>query len=187
MGVPKQMPETGANMKTIEQRFWSKVNKDGPTAPHMDTPCWLWTASKRNKGYGAFAYTLDGVMVQDRAHRYSYQLHIGTIPPGLFVLHRCDTPACVNPDHLFLGTNQDNVTDMYSKGRGTYPGDGTREINWERGEEHHAAKLTEDRVRELRALHATGGWSYSQLGRRFGIGAPCAYKIAKRLLWKHVL
>lgn len=166
-------------MKTTEQRFWEKVQKtDG---------CWIWTGSKRNKGYGAFSYTVNGRLIQGRAHRYSYELHKGEIPPGLFVLHRCDNPACVNPDHLFLGTNEDNIRDMLAKGRhipgGTHIGNAG---DWKRGTEHHAAKLTPDDVREIRRLHAEGGWSYGQLGKRFGVNASAAYKIVKRLLWKQI-
>lgn len=163
----------------ITARFWAKVQK-------TDT-CWLWTASKRNKGYGAFAYVQDGRTVHDRAHRFSYRLHIGGIPPGMFVLHRCDTPACVNPNHLFLGTNQDNVTDMMRKGRnvvgGTYCGD---DNDYRRGADHHAVKLTVNDVREMRQLHAAGGWSYAALGRRFAVNISAAWKIVNRKLWRHV-
>jgi len=166
-------------MQTVEQRFWAKVKKTNS--------CWLWTGAKRNKGYGAFSYTENGKLVQDRAHRYSYRLHKGDIPPGMFVLHKCDTPACVNPDHLFLGTNNDNIKDMLRKGRhisgGTHCGEAG---DWRRGTEHHAAKLTPDDVREMRRLYAEGGWSYSQLGKRFGVNTSAAYKIVKRLLWKHL-
>lgn len=166
-------------MNITEQRFWDKVQKtDG---------CWVWTGAKRNKGYGAFTYRVGDRLIQGRAHRYSYELHKGAIPPGLWVLHKCDNPACVNPEHLFLGTSEDNIQDMVKKGRhvsgGTHCGsDG----EWKRGEIHHAAKLTEDNVREMRRLHIEGGWSFSQLGKRFGVNTSAAYKIVKRKLWKHV-
>lgn len=166
-------------METIEDRFWAKVRK-------TDT-CWLWTASKRNKGYGAFAYTLNGKTVHDRAHRYSWQLHFGDIPPGLFVLHRCDTPACVNPDHLFLGTKADNNADMHAKGRAGVPGSVCGDAaKWERGEQHHAAKFNETQVREIRARYAAGGISYSQLAREYGVRMSAIAKIVLRLRWKHV-
>jgi hypothetical protein len=163
----------------IIDRFWKKVQK-------TDT-CWLWTASVRNKGYGAFAYTLDRKLIQDRAHRFSYRLNMGEIPDGLFVLHRCDNPACVNPDHLFLGTNQENIEDMLRKGRhipgGTHCGDDGK---WKKGTEHPATKLTPEDVIEMRGLYATGGISYSQLGKKFGINPSSACKIVKRLRWAHV-
>lgn len=171
---------TAAHFIPIEDRFWAKVHK-------TDT-CWLWTASLRNKGYGAFTYEVNGKPVQDRAHRYSYQLHVGDIPPGLFVLHRCDTPACVNPDHLFLGTNQDNVDDMIAKGRAGVSGSkcGIENAKWKRGATHHAARFTEDQIRAIRARYAAGDISYSQLGKLYDAGPGTMAKIVLRLRWKHV-
>lgn len=158
-------------------RFWAKVNK-------TDT-CWLWTASTRHKGYGAFAYRLDGRMVNDRAHRFSYQLHVGPIPAGMFVLHSCDVPACVNPAHLFLGTNTDNVRDMMAKGRGN-AGKSFPDGQWERGERHHAARLTEADVRTLRARYEAGGTSFSALAREYGLAIGHVYRIVRRKAWCHV-
>lgn len=90
-------------------RFWEKVQK---------TPsCWLWTAAKNEKGYGIFGLRKE----TDKAHRIAWRLTIGEIPIGLFVLHKCDVPNCVNPAHLFLGTNLDNVRDMIAKGRNSPP------------------------------------------------------------------
>jgi hypothetical protein len=89
-----------------EERFWLRVQKsDG---------CWTWQGAKGDHGYGHF--TADGG-VDVSTHRYSYQLHHGEIPPGMVICHRCDNPVCVNPDHLFLGTQRDNVQDMIQKGR----------------------------------------------------------------------
>jgi hypothetical protein len=163
----------------IISRFWAKVHKtDG---------CWLWTASKRHKGYGAFAYTLDGKMIHDRSHRFSYRLHVGEIPPGLFVLHRCDTPACVNPVHLFLGTNQDNVRDMHAKGRAVKPGSNpNKPPRWAKGERHHAAKFTVQDIQNIRTRYAAGGVSYSQLAREYNTGTSAIAKVVLRLRWRHV-
>lgn len=91
----------------VEGRFWSKVLKG------TDQECWLWNASRIKDGYGKFS--VSGVYQQ--SHRISWQLTNGPIPDGLCVLHRCDNPPCVNPNHLFLGTNLDNVRDMFAKGR----------------------------------------------------------------------
>lgn len=93
---------------TPEMRFWVKVERGGEDA------CWQWLARKHEGGYGDFR--LGGGHV--RAHRFSYELAHGAIPKGMFVLHRCDNPGCVNPSHLFLGTFEDNSSDMVSKGRG---------------------------------------------------------------------
>ena len=90
---------------TIQERFWSKVDRSGK--------CWLWTASRNSSGYGKF----DG----EGAHRVAWRLAYGVIPYGACVLHRCDMPRCVNPAHLWLGTQADNVADMVAKGRQRKP------------------------------------------------------------------
>ncbi|UOF77959.1 endonuclease [Caudoviricetes sp.] len=92
-------------MKTSEQRFWAKVQ--------VTDTCWLWLASTRGAGYGQF---WTGERLED-AHRYSYRMHKGAIPQGQVVMHSCDNRLCVNPDHLSLGTQKDNLLDMYAKGR----------------------------------------------------------------------
>ncbi len=88
-----------------EERFWSKVDKTGP--------CWLWTASTVEFGYGRIRW--EGRA--ERAHRVSYVISKGAIPQGKQVLHRCDVPACVNPSHLYVGTDQDNAQDRMTRGR----------------------------------------------------------------------
>lgn len=94
------------------RRFWKRVYKEGPVHPKLGTHCWLWMGSTNNKGYGVL--TVDGRSVG--AHRYSWQEAFGD-PGDLFVLHKCDEPACVNPNHLFIGTSSTNMKDCVSKGR----------------------------------------------------------------------
>lgn len=95
----------------IEIRFWEKVDKRGPD------DCWLWTGSADRDGYGR-----QRVGNRPRlAHRVSYALEHGDIPKGLLILHRCDTPACVNPAHLRAGTQQENMAERDAKGRGVRP------------------------------------------------------------------
>ena len=100
------------------QKFWRRVAKgDG---------CWLWTGGKNNLGYGRFYVR----QVLWRAHRVAWILERGEIPVGLWVLHHCDNPSCVRPDHLFLGTPKDNTADMYAKGRAKPPVPQYGEDHW---------------------------------------------------------
>jgi len=92
---------------TAEERFWKYVDID------VTTGCFNWIGGKTRGNYGEFNYNKK----PQRVHRVSYIIHYGDIPDGLHVLHTCDNPSCVNPLHLFLGTNQDNMTDKCNKGR----------------------------------------------------------------------
>lgn len=148
-------------------RFWKHVNK-------TDT-CWLWQASKNSNGYGQF--TVKSRSRPIGSHRYAWELLRGPIPSGLGVLHRCDTPICVNPDHLFLGTAADNNRDMIEKGR-----DRKRGL---KGEHNTSAKLTEDSVREIRAARVAGV-KLATLAAKFGVCEAVISAVATRRTWKHV-
>lgn len=132
-----------------------------------NTGCWLWTGAITKKGYGRYkAYSNRLVFV----HRISYQETFGRIPQGLFVLHKCDQPLCVNPDHLFLGTIADNNRDCEEKRRRP------------KGEHIPNHKLTDEIVRKIRASSD----SPKSLGIRYGVTPDRINKIRARKAWKHV-
>lgn len=177
------------------ERFWSKVDTSaGPNG------CWLWQGALLPKGYGQFTIGHQ----RGYAHRFSYELAHGPVPPDMFVCHTCDNPRCVNPAHLFSGTTLDNVRDKVAKGRQprgdshysrTRPelvrrGDGhpwrQRPELIPRGERSSQAKLTEQQVRDIRARHADGGTNQSALAREYGVAVNTIGRIVRRLLWRHL-
>lgn len=180
-----------------EQRFWDKVNKDGPTMPHMTTPCWEWIGSRNKQGYGQFG--------AGGAHRYSFLLHFGELPTDKDICHTCDNPPCIRPDHLFSGTTQDNILDMERKGRAYHPGglnhgtytkpesrtygqrNGmyTKPESIVRGTKHPNSKLTEEQVVEIRNLHEQG-MGYRKLAKLYEVGQTTIGHIIKRDNWKHI-
>lgn len=122
--------------------------------------CWLWLGKPNRYGYGRLSVGARGAAVELLAHRIAWALAYGDIPAGMMVCHSCDTPPCVRPDHLFLGTNVDNVADRHAKGRDGGP---------PAGEAHFNAKLRDSQVAELRAAYAVGGVTQQQLADRFGV------------------
>lgn len=144
--------------RPAKERFMKKVT------PDPNSGCWLWGASRTSDGYGSFNY----LGKTTGSHRVSYQMFCGEIPKGLFVLHRCDVPTCVNPEHLFLGTNQDNSDDMVRKKRSTW-GDRNSNVKLSSFEVLEIRKTTDKPLKETAQLYKISMAQVSRIisGRRW--------------------
>lgn len=153
---------------TLNERFSREVDKS-----QGSNGCWNWVGGISSAGYGQFRLGYKKPMVG--AHRYSYQISTGVDVSGRVICHRCDNRRCVNPKHLFVGTQADNMQDMVDKRRSCY---GTKNTN---------AKLTESKVVKIRELYATGRFSQNELANKFGIAShrTIASAISGRT-WAHV-
>lgn len=164
-------------------RFWSQVDKS--------RDCWNWTAGKISTGYGMFNVKPFRIL----AHRFSWQIHYGTIPNNLLVCHHCDNRMCVNPNHLFIGTHQDNSRDAASKGRlnfqihpdthgrGRRNGTHTHPEKVARGENQGLHKLTTQQVIEIRNAN---GISVRKLAKMYLVSRHAIKCVIRRLTWTHI-
>lgn len=131
--------------------------------------CWEWIGDKESKGYGRIGYNNK----QHKAHRVSWMLHNGPIPKDLCVLHKCDNPSCVNPNHLFLGTYQDNNKDRAEKSRSAD----------QRGDKSHVSKLTWKKVKMIRYLYSTGLFRHKDLAWQFDVGQTTIWHVLNNSTW----
>ena len=151
----------GFGKRPIKDRFFARVKKGDS--------CWEWSGIPRRGGYGQ-------IMVQRQrwfSHRLSWTIANGKIPDEIFVLHKCDNPICVNPDHLFLGTAEDNAQDSVAKGRSS------------RGERNGMAKIKADDVVEMRRRYFSGETQVA-LAKTYKIDRGHLSKVVNGLSWKHV-
>jgi hypothetical protein len=155
-------------LKEIDMPRWTKTPKERlfEKSTPAENGCIEWTGSANGKGYGMMVYK--GHI--RAAHRISWMEHFGDIPGNMLVCHRCDNPKCINPMHLFLGTNQDNMNDMKRKGRQYTP----------KGEDHARSKLTWDAVRDIR----TSSDSAMMLAKRYGVSDMTIYYVKTGKGWK---
>lgn len=156
-------------------RFWSKVDKTVD-----ESSCWEWQGAKDHRGYGRFhvGKSRNASML---AHRISYGLETGLQPEA--VCHRCDNPSCCNPVHLFGGTKADNNRDMVSKGRHASK---TRKVNYVKGNQHPAAKLTEEMIPLIKKEYASGEYSQRKLAEKYGVSQRTIVTVIHEVGWKHV-
>lgn len=149
---------TSATFCSEDCAFWNKVEKG--------KDCWLWTGFCKANGHGQFNFRY----TKDKAHRVSWRLLRGAIPKGRLVLHSCQSPNCVNPNHLFLGSNKDKGANAARLGRTSH------------GSSHYKTSLTEDDVRAIRSSSERG----VDLARRFGTTPVAISLIRSRKTWKHI-
>lgn len=163
---------------TRTETFLSRVNPDGPVPVHLPElgPCWVWTGATNPKGYGRFQWNKR----QSQAPRVAWEIAYGPVPDGLWVLHRCDNPACCRPNHLFLGTAAENSADMMAKGRrrGSTPRPRPGELN-------HQAKLTEPQVIRIRRDRA-GGRLLREVASEHGVSVSLVSMIVRGERWGHL-
>lgn len=153
----------------LVERFWSKVDKNGPNG------CWVWMANRNNKGYGLFRP--GGTAPKRLSHRLAYEAIHGRIPKGAIILHSCDNPACVNPDHLRPGTHKDNVADMDKRGR--------RVTSPMRGEDNPYSKMTDEKVIGIRTDYING-LPLDAICRRYGCSDNAVGDYLNGRSWKHL-
>jgi hypothetical protein len=149
--------------KTVRERFFNKVAFGA-------SDCWYWRGSQNRLGYGCMS-----ALGESKAHRVSYRLFRGD-PGGLSVLHRCDVRNCVNPDHLYLGTQLENMRDCRDRGR--------NKVIPLPGERNPMARLTAYKVGEMRRIRQEQGLSAQKLGRMFGVSTMTAHRAIKGESWK---
>jgi hypothetical protein len=160
----------------LHNRFWSKVDLENRSGDD----CWLWRGAKNTLGYGHFVITRNGKHEYPNASRIAYLLEHGEIDDSLNVLHSCDNPLCVNPSHLFLGTDRENIIDSCNKGRWDH-----KEFPQQRGQLNQRAKLSDNdafiiKVREF------FGEKQTWLAAEYGVQSPAIWKLCHGRCWNHL-
>jgi hypothetical protein len=157
--------------------FWRRVDTTGD--------CWLWTGGVNRRGYGKITVGRKNYAT----HRYSWEITYGLIPDTKMVCHRCDRPACVKPDHLFLGSASDNIRDAAMKGRmasGDRNGSRLHPESLRRGEDSSVSKLTADQVIAIYETYRSSKSLLNDVALEYGVGLLTVHRIVKGKSWKHL-
>lgn len=162
-------------MTTMCDNFWSNTKKN------ENTGCIEWIRGLNDRGYGMLRVSTGKSM---KAHRFAWELVNGKIPDGKMVLHKCDNPPCCNPEHLFLGTQKDNLEDMTRKGR-RWPGNPER-FGPQDGENNNRSKLKKENVLEIKHLLREGKKSHGEIAKKFNVSRVTITLINTKKLWKDV-
>lgn len=155
-------PLAGRFNADVLGRFLAKVRM-------QEDGCWLWFGAINREGYGHFYANGKQIL----AHRWAYQHYVGPIPEGLLVLHHCDTPGCVRPEHLFTGSQTDNMRDRWLKGR----------YSSAAGEKNGRAKLTAEQVAEIRTRYTGARGEQTALAREYGVSPGQVWAIVNARSW----
>lgn len=164
--IPVKVGRTFEEMKESFRKSFDIIQRN------YKTPCWEWNKTRESRNYGTLFF--NGKKI--RASRFSWQIHRGFIPDGLCVLHSCDNPPCVNPDHLFLGTMTDNTADRHAKNRDGHC----------LGESHGMAKLTNEDILKIRSEYQYRVNGGPILGPKFGVDPSLITMIVRHKIWKHI-
>lgn len=186
-GESRRYIKTHGHREAIYERFWQYVDKNGPVVRAELGPCWIWTGKKNDHNYGLLSDSRVKTGKFIRAHRLSYELHLGEIPPGLLVLHQCDNRLCCNPSHLRLGTHKDNGREASERGRLPV------------GSSSVSSKLTDVQVKDIRAKYKyreviiqritdESGCivTLQQLADKYKVNGTTIFQILNGRSWKHL-
>ena len=172
------------NLMTILERLLQRISVN------HETGCWFWTGCCNRSGYGMITISSKLCKIVSYVHRVMWEEKFGKIPDGLYVCHHCDNPPCINPDHLFLGTHQDNMDDGKKKGRFA---SGERHYQFGhperffRGENNGMSKLTEQDVRDIRRKFKVPGILLRHLAEEYKVHLRTIQNVVNYNTWKHVV
>lgn len=150
--------------KNTIKNVWEKINKKS------EDECWEWKGYTDKNGYGRIMIN----HITYRAHRIAYELTHGSIPKGLYVLHHCNNPPCCNPNHLYAGTQKDNMKQMIVDGHSCV------------GEKHPMGKLRGEDILKIKKLYSTGRYTLKEIGIMFGTSDKNIHLIKSNKRWKHI-